>query len=182
MKILRLQNTSRHPEHRPSDAICPASQAFLGKLNLPFSSGLVIQPVSPLHSATLCLLRTHFTALKMQRWIDTVPQTDYSNEGAGYYSTGQTAQKGQVSRLHLQVTKALKLRPKRGTSKALLVKCLTSAQIMISWSLSSSLAWTARSLEPASDSVSPSLCPPPLVLCLCCSLSLSFSLSKVKKH
>ena len=49
------------------------------------------------------------------------------------------------------------------------VKCLTSAQVMISRLVGSSPALgsvlTARSLEPASDSVSPSLsAPPPLVL------------------
>ena len=58
------------------------------------------------------------------------------------------------------------------------VKCLTSAQVMISRFMSSSPAWgsvlTAQSLEPASDSVPPSLslCPPLLVLCL----------SKINKH
>ena len=48
----------------------------------------------------------------------------------------------------------------------------TSAQVMISQSVSSSptsgSVLTARSLEPASDSVSPSLSdPPPFMLCLC---------------
>ena len=51
------------------------------------------------------------------------------------------------------------------------VKCPTSAQVMISHSVSSSVAsgsvLTAQSLEPASDSVSPSLSdPPPFMLCL----------------
>ena len=51
------------------------------------------------------------------------------------------------------------------------VKHPTSAQVMISrfmsWSPASSSVLTARSLEPASDSVSPSLSAPPLlVLCL----------------
>ena len=51
----------------------------------------------------------------------------------------------------------------------------TSAQVMISWFMSSSPAsgsvLTAQSLEPASDSVSPSFsAPPPLVLCLSLSL------------
>ena len=50
----------------------------------------------------------------------------------------------------------------------------TSAQVMISWSMSSSPAsgsvLTAQSLEPVSDSVSPSLSPPPLFM-LCLSLS-----------
>ena len=48
----------------------------------------------------------------------------------------------------------------------------TSAQVMILWSVSSSPAsgsgLMAQSLEPASDSVSPSLSAPPLLtLCLC---------------
>ena len=51
------------------------------------------------------------------------------------------------------------------------VECLTSTQVMISWSVSSSptsgSVLTAQSLEPASDSVSPSLsAPSPLMLCL----------------
>ena len=48
---------------------------------------------------------------------------------------------------------------------AQLVKHLTSAQVVISWSVGSSPAsgsgLTAQSLEPASDSVSPSLWPLP---------------------
>ena len=51
------------------------------------------------------------------------------------------------------------------------VKHLTSAQVMISWFVGSSPALgsvlTAQSLEPASDSGSPSLCPSPT-----CTLSL----------
>ena len=52
------------------------------------------------------------------------------------------------------------------------VECLTLAQVMILLSVSSSPAsgsvLTAQSLEPASDSVSPSLSAPPLLmLCLC---------------
>ena len=59
----------------------------------------------------------------------------------------------------------------------------TSAQVMISQFLSSSPALgsvlTARSLEPALDSVSPSIsAPPPLTV----SLSLSLSLSLKNKH
>ena len=51
------------------------------------------------------------------------------------------------------------------------VKCPTSAQVMVSQSVSSSPALgsvlTAQSLEPVSDSVSPSLSdPPPFMLCL----------------
>ena len=49
----------------------------------------------------------------------------------------------------------------RVTWEAQFVECLTLAQVMISWFVSSSLAsgsvLTARSLEPASDPVSPSL-------------------------
>ena len=67
---------------------------------------------------------------------------------------------------------------------AQLVERPTSAQVMISQSVSSSPALgsvlTAQSLEPASDSVSPSLyAPPPLMLCL--SLSLSLSKINIKK-
>ena len=55
------------------------------------------------------------------------------------------------------------------------VKCLTLAQVTISWFVSSSPALdsvlTAQSLEPASDSVSPSLSAP-LPLALSLSLSL----------
>ena len=61
------------------------------------------------------------------------------------------------------------------------VKRPTSAQVTISRSVGSSPAsgsvLTARSLEPASDSVSPSLSLP-----LPCSRSLSLSLSKINKH
>ena len=58
------------------------------------------------------------------------------------------------------------------------VECPTSAEVMISWFVGSSpesgSVLTAQSLEPASDSVSPSLSAPPLfVLCL--------SLSKMNK-
>ena len=57
------------------------------------------------------------------------------------------------------------------------VKRLTSAQVMISQSVSSSpvlgAVLTAQSLKPPSDSVSPSLSAlPPLALYLCLSLSL----------
>ena len=60
----------------------------------------------------------------------------------------------------------------RGTWVAQWVEHLTSAQVMISLLMSSSPAsgsvLTAQSLEPASDSVSPSLSVPPLLtLCLC---------------
>ena len=62
---------------------------------------------------------------------------------------------------------------------AQLVKCLTSAQVVNSQFMGSSpvlgSVLTAQSLEPASDSVSPSLsAPPPVTLCL--------SLSKINTH
>ena len=57
-----------------------------------------------------------------------------------------------------------------GAWMAQLVRRPTSAQVMISQFMSLSPALgsvlTAQSLEPASDSVSPSLCPSPLALCL----------------
>ena len=56
----------------------------------------------------------------------------------------------------------------------------TSAQVMISWSVSSSLTsdpvLTAHSLEPASDSVHSSLSAPPLLM-FCLSVS-----QKINKH
>ena len=65
------------------------------------------------------------------------------------------------------------------------VKCLTSAQVMISWIVGSSpvsgSVQTAGSLEPASDSVSPSLSTPPW-LTLSLSLSLSFSVPLAPAH
>ena len=65
----------------------------------------------------------------------------------------------------------VKNRNNRGAWVAQSVKRPTSAQVAISRSVSSSPAsgsgLTARSLEPASDSVSPSLsAPPPFMLCL----------------
>ena len=63
------------------------------------------------------------------------------------------------------------------------VRRLTSAQVTISRSVSSSPAsgsgLMAQSLEPASDSVSPYLSAPPLFTL---SLSRSLSLSKINKH
>ena len=56
----------------------------------------------------------------------------------------------------------------------------TSAQVMISWSVSlspvSGSMLTAQSLEPVSDSVSPSLSDPPAVH------ALSLSVSKINKR
>ena len=74
---------------------------------------------------------------------------------------------------------------KRGAWVAQSVKHLTSAQVMISWFVGSSPAsgsvLTARSLEPASDSVSPSLSAPPLLM-LCLSVSkINKNIKKIKK-
>ena len=67
-----------------------------------------------------------------------------------------------------------KINKRRGAWVAQSVKHLTSAQVMISWSMSSSPAsgsvLTAQRLEPASDSVSPYLSALPLFM-LCLSLS-----------
>ena len=67
----------------------------------------------------------------------------------------------------------------RGAWMVQSVECLTLAQVMISKLVSSSptsgSVLTAQSLEPASNSVSPSLTAPPLLmLCLC--------LSKINKR
>ena len=69
---------------------------------------------------------------------------------------------------------------------AQLVKHPTSTQVMISWLINSSPALgsvlTAQGLEPASDSVSPSLsAPPPFTLCLSVSPSLSLKNKHLKK-
>ena len=62
-----------------------------------------------------------------------------------------------------------------------LVKPLTLAQVMIFWALGSVL--TAESLEPALDSVFPSLyAPPPFVLCLSLSKINNKTLKKKKKR
>ena len=75
----------------------------------------------------------------------------------------------------------VKIHHYRGAWVAHLVKCPTSAQVMLSWfgTLSPALGSvpTAQSLEPASDSVSPSLSLP-----LPCSRSVSPCLSKINKH
>ena len=65
------------------------------------------------------------------------------------------------------------------------LKRLTSAQVMISRSMSSSPAWgsvlAAQSLEPASDSVSPSLsAPPPLAICF--SVSQKSNIKKTRNQ
>ena len=66
----------------------------------------------------------------------------------------------------------MKLRESRGAWVAQSVKCPTLAQVMISLFVSSSSTsssvLTAQELEPALDSVSPSLCPS-----LTCSVSIS---------
>ena len=70
----------------------------------------------------------------------------------------------------------IKRRRSLGVWVAQSVKRPTSAQVMIFWFVGSSSAsgsvLTARSLDPTSDSVSPSLSAPPLLV-LCLSLSLS---------
>ena len=71
-----------------------------------------------------------------------------------------------------------------GTWVAQSVKRLISARVMISQSASSSptsgSVLTAQSLEPALDSVSPSLSAPPLLM-LCLSLSQKLKKKKFKK-
>ena len=71
------------------------------------------------------------------------------------------------SRTGLGSLKAVLESPSRGAWVAQSIKCPTSAQVTISWSVGSSPAsgsgLMAQSLEPVSDSVSPSLsAPPPL--------------------
>ena len=74
----------------------------------------------------------------------------------------------------------VKNEPGRGARVAQSLKRPTSAQVTISWSVSSSPAsgsvLTAQSLEPVSDSVSPSLSDPPPFM-----LSLPVSKINVKK-
>ena len=77
----------------------------------------------------------------------------------------------------LSQKKWIEIVPERGTCVAQLFERPTSAQVMVSWFVSSSptsgSVLTAQSLEPASDSVSPSLSAPPWLV-----LSLSLSLSQ----
>ena len=75
------------------------------------------------------------------------------------------------SHMTLTLNHKIEMTKLRGTWVAQSVKHLTSAQVKISWFVSSNplsgSMLTARSLEPASDSVTPSVsAPPPLVLCL----------------
>ena len=67
-----------------------------------------------------------------------------------------------------------KLKKNGGVWVAQLVKCLTSAQVMVSQFVSSSLTsdfvLSVQSLDPASDSASPSLSASPLLI-LCLSIS-----------
>ena len=70
----------------------------------------------------------------------------------------------------------------RGRLGSYIVEHLTSAQVMISRFMGSSPTFssvlTAQSMQPASDSVSPSLsAPPPLV----CALSLKMNIPKRKE-
>ena len=73
----------------------------------------------------------------------------------------------------------LKSQTKGGAWVAQSVKRPTSAQVMISPSVSSSpvsgSVLTAQNLQPVSDSVSPSLCPSPVHV-------LSLSVSKINKR
>ena len=66
-----------------------------------------------------------------------------------------------MNKMRISIKINYKKEPKRGAWVAQSVKCPTSAQVMISWFVSLSLAsgsvLTAQSLEPASDSVSASL-------------------------
>ena len=72
----------------------------------------------------------------------------------------------------------------RGACVAQSVECLTSAQVMILWFMSSSPAsgsvLTAQNLEPASDSVSPSLCPFPAYAASLCLSKISFKKNNKK--
>ena len=78
-------------------------------------------------------------------------------------SMGNVFQNAQAP--FLTTPTSIKNHRSRGTWVAQLVKRLTSAQVMISWFVSSSPASgsvpPAQSLEPASDSVFPSLSAPP---------------------
>ena len=78
------------------------------------------------------------------------------------------------------VTRTVLSRMQGGAWVAQSVKRSTSAQVMISQFVSSSprqAVLTAQSLDPASDSVSPSPSAPPLL-----AVSDSLSLSKINKH
>ena len=77
----------------------------------------------------------------------------------------------------------IKTHHRRGAWVARSVKRPTSVQVMISWFVSSSPAsgsvLTAQSLEPVSDSVSPSLSP---TLPRSCSVSLCLKNKRLKTH
>ena len=94
------------------------------------------------------------------------------------YVRGKAGREGERQREESWHSKLL---DPRGTWVAQSVERLTSAQVTTSRFVSSSPAsgsvLTARNLEPASDSVSPSLSAPPLLM-LCVSLSQKY----VKKH
>ena len=84
----------------------------------------------------------------------------------------------EVRRRKENITQKVTRKGHRGPQ---LVKHLSSTQVMISWFVGSSPAsgsvLIARSLEPASDSVPPSLSAPPLLM-----LTHSLSHSFVNKH
>lgn len=117
MKTLHLGNTSRNLEQKHSNAVpVPLLKPVLRNLVCLSLSPLVWSSNQLLVSTQLLclrLLRTHFMVLRMQKWLDTAPPTNYSNEGGKDDSLGQRAQEGQVTCLHLWVTRALKLRPER---------------------------------------------------------------------
>lgn len=117
MKTLHLRNTSRNLEQKHSNTVpVPLPKPVLRNLVCLSLSPLVWssnQLVVSTQLLCLRLLRTHFMVLKMQKWLDTAPPTNYSNEGGKDDRLGQRAQEGQVSCLPLWVTRALKLRPER---------------------------------------------------------------------
>ena len=88
----------------------------------------------------------------------------------------------QHPKLSFLLTNQVSIKSHRGAWVAQSVERPTSSQVMISRSVSSSRpsgsVLTAQSLEPASDSVSPSFS---LSLPCSCSVSLSLSLSKINK-
>ena len=74
---------------------------------------------------------------------------------------------------------------RRGVWVAQLVKCWTSAQVIVSSFMGSipglGSVLTAQSLEPASDCVSPLSTPPLFTLCVSLSLSSKFKKLKINK-
>ena len=82
-----------------------------------------------------------------------------------------------------EIESVVKTLPARGTWVAQLVKCPTSAQVMVSWFMNSNLTsgsvLTAQSRKPPSDSVSPPLSAPSMLMfCLSLSLNNKYTLKK----